>query len=182
MGADYDLIRKALRSVPARIGPDLWVKVTAGGTEADCVAMIEREVDDVLSNLSGERINGGNGNGRAARAPVGAGGNGKAAKGPRARAKRKAGPPPRLTLSEWSDRNRQLSDEASAEPGRWNTARAEYLREIMDACTDRAVDEVILQKFAKVGGTEVLLNFCGFHMDQDPAPVLIVQPSLELVD
>jgi len=32
IGADYDLIRKAVRSVPARIGPDLWVKVNAGGT------------------------------------------------------------------------------------------------------------------------------------------------------
>ena len=68
MGADYDSIRKALLSVPARIGPDLWVKVTAGGTETDCVAMIEREVDDVLGNLSGEQFYGGNGD--AARAPV----------------------------------------------------------------------------------------------------------------
>jgi phage terminase large subunit GpA-like protein len=52
----------------------------------------------------------------------------------------------------------------------------------MDACTDRAVDEVVLQKSAQVGGTEVLLNLCGFHIDQDPAPILVVQPSLDLVD
>jgi len=52
----------------------------------------------------------------------------------------------------------------------------------MDCCTDRSIDEVVLQKSAQVGGTEVLLNLCGFHMDQDPAPILVVQPSLELVD
>lgn len=62
------------------------------------------------------------------------------------------------------------------------TSRAEYLREVMDACTDRRIEEVVFQKSAQIGGTEVLLNLCGFHMDLDPAPILVVQPSLELVD
>ncbi len=57
------------------------------------------------------------------------------------------------------------------EPGRWNTARAEYLREIMDTCTDRRGEEVVLQKSAQIGGAEVLLNLFGFHIDQDPAPI-----------
>ena len=33
--------------------------------------------------------------------------------------------PPDLTVSQWADRERHLSPEASAEPGRWDTARAE---------------------------------------------------------
>ena len=88
MGADYDLIRKALRSVPARIGPDLWLKVTAGGTEADVVSDLESELDDVLANLSGEQTYGGTGTGSTPRAPDKARSNGKAAGRPRARAKR----------------------------------------------------------------------------------------------
>ncbi|MCZ6807030.1 MAG: hypothetical protein O7F08_08765, partial [Deltaproteobacteria bacterium] len=90
MGADYDLIRKALRSVPARIGPDLWVKVTAGGSEADVVSDLESELDDVLANLSGEQRYGGTGTGSAAPATNGSGRNGKAAPRRRARPKRKA--------------------------------------------------------------------------------------------
>ena len=45
--------------------------------------------------------------------------------------------PPKLTVSQWADRERHLSPEASAEPGRWNTARAEYQRGIMDAVMRR---------------------------------------------
>ena len=33
-------------------------------------------------------------------------------------------PPPDLTLSQWADKYRQLSSEASAEPGRWKTSKA----------------------------------------------------------
>jgi hypothetical protein len=41
-------------------------------------------------------------------------------------------PDPDLTVSEWADRHRWLSSRASAEPGRYRTARTPYMREIMD--------------------------------------------------
>ena len=41
-------------------------------------------------------------------------------------------PDPLLTVSEWADRYRVLSQRASSEPGRWRTERTPYLREIMD--------------------------------------------------
>ena len=41
-------------------------------------------------------------------------------------------PDPDLTVSEWADRNRMLASRASAEPGRYRTARTPYIREIMD--------------------------------------------------
>ena len=90
MGADYDSIRNALRSVPARIGPDLWVKIMAGGTEADVVSNLENELDDVLSNLSGEQHYGGTGTGSTAPATNGSGRKVKAPAVNRGRAKRKA--------------------------------------------------------------------------------------------
>ena len=42
-------------------------------------------------------------------------------------------PDPWLTVSEWSDMHRWLSSRASAEPGRYRTARTPYMRAIMDA-------------------------------------------------
>jgi phage terminase large subunit GpA-like protein len=73
-----------------------------------------------------------------------------------------------------------LSPEASAEPGRWYTDRAEYQRGIMDAFSDSSVEEVVVMSSAQVGKTEILLNVCAFFIDQDPAPQLLVQPTLEM--
>ena len=53
-------------------------------------------------------------------------------------------PPPDLKLSEWADKFRQLSSEASAEPGRWRTSKAPYQKEIMDAITDIGIKKVVV--------------------------------------
>jgi phage terminase large subunit GpA-like protein len=89
-------------------------------------------------------------------------------------------PPPDLTVSQWADARRRLSPEASAEPGRWDTGRAEYQRGIMDALSEPAVHTVVVQSSAQVGKTEAILNVLGFFVDQDPAPVLVLQPTLEM--
>lgn len=83
-------------------------------------------------------------------------------------------------MSRWADQNRRLSPEASAEPGRWYTSRAEYMRGIMDAVSDPAVRQVVVMSAAQVGKTECVLNICGYHIDQDPAPILVVQPTLSM--
>lgn len=90
---------------------------------------------------------------------------------------RRLAPPPRLTLSQWADQFRHLSPETSAEPGRWNTARAEYLRGIMDAVSDPRVERVVIMASARVGKTEIINNLVGFHVGQDPAPLLVVYPT-----
>ena len=91
-------------------------------------------------------------------------------------------PPPKLTVSQWADQYRRLSSEASAEPGVWRTSRAPYQRGIMDAVTDETVKEVWIQKSAQVGWTEILNNVIGYHVHQDPAPMLLVQPTLEMAE
>jgi phage terminase large subunit GpA-like protein len=83
-----------------------------------------------------------------------------------------------LTVSQWADRHRVVSS-YSAEPGRWMTARTPYLREIMDALCDPTVQMVVFQKPARIGGTEAGLNIVGYYIDQDPSPVLIVQPTVD---
>lgn len=89
-------------------------------------------------------------------------------------------PPTDLTLSEWADQYRRLSAESAAEPGRWLTKRAEYQRGIMDAITEPGVHRVVLMCSAQVGKTEIINNVVGYHMDQDPSPILVLQPTLDM--
>lgn len=86
-------------------------------------------------------------------------------------------PPLRLTVSQWADRFRQLSSEASASPGQWVTSRAEYQREIMNAFNDPTVEDVVMMSSAQVGKTEIVNNVVGFFIDSDPCPILVVQPN-----
>lgn len=91
-------------------------------------------------------------------------------------------PPPDLTISQWADGFRRLSSESSAEPGAWRTDRAAYQRGIMDAISDASLREVWVMKSAQVGWTEILNNCIGYHVHQDPAPMLLVQPTLEMAE
>lgn len=86
-------------------------------------------------------------------------------------------PPPDLTVSEWADNYRKLSSEGSAEPGQWRTSRAPYQKEIMDSINDPEIEKVIIMASAQVGKTEFLLNMVGYHIDYDPAPILLLQPT-----
>ncbi len=89
-------------------------------------------------------------------------------------------PPPKLTISEWADQFRKLSPESSAEPGSWNTSRAEYQRGIMDALSDPSIETVVVMSSAQVGKTEILNNAIGYFISQDPSPMLVVQPTLDM--
>ncbi|MFS0766049.1 phage terminase large subunit family protein [Peribacillus sp. 1P06PB] len=86
-------------------------------------------------------------------------------------------PPPDLTVSEWADTYRKLSSESSAEPGQWRTDRAPYQREIMDTITDPNFEDIVIMASAQVGKSEIILNAVGYHIDYDPAPILIIQPT-----
>lgn len=60
-------------------------------------------------------------------------------------------PPARLTVSEWADKNRRLVSEGSAESGAWDTDRAPYQREIMDAFTQPEVWEIVVMSSSQIG-------------------------------
>ena len=86
-------------------------------------------------------------------------------------------PPARMALSTWADEHYYLSAESAAEPGRWHSLP--YQRGIMDAFTDPAVVQVSMMKSARVGWTKILNAVTGYYMDQDPCPVMMVQPTIE---
>lgn len=90
-------------------------------------------------------------------------------------------PPPQLTVSAWADQHRVLSTRASSEPGPWRTSRTPYLREIMDALSAvHPARRVVFMKGAQVGASEGGNCWLGYIMHHVPAPVLAVQPTVEL--
>jgi len=52
----------------------------------------------------------------------------------------------------------------------------------MDAVSDPENGTVVFKKSAQTGGTEVILNAIGYHIHQDPAPILVVQPNIKMVN
>ena len=86
-------------------------------------------------------------------------------------------PPEDWTVSEWAERKRRLSSEASAEPGPWRTSRTPYLREIMDCFTDAKVRHIVMVAASQVGKSEFINNVIGYIIDEDPGSILFVHPT-----
>lgn len=50
----------------------------------------------------------------------------------------------------------------------------------MDAVNDPQVETVVVMTSSQVGKTEILLNILGYFIDYDPAPILFIQPTVEM--
>ncbi|QZA80192.1 phage terminase large subunit family protein [Deefgea piscis] len=89
--------------------------------------------------------------------------------------------PPRITVSEWADQQRVLTESETSEPGQWRTDRLPFLREIMDNLSPWSdVQRVVFIKSTQVGGTECLINWIGAVMGQYGGPMLVVEPTIEV--
>ena len=55
-----------------------------------------------------------------------------------------------------------------------------YQRDIMDSIADPNTEQVVFLKGSQVGATEILNNICGYLMSQQPSPVLVLQPTLDM--
>jgi phage terminase large subunit GpA-like protein len=89
---------------------------------------------------------------------------------------------PSEVLEVWShaDKYRVLEQSSSPEPGLWRTTRTPYLREPMAMMSDHSdAKKVVLMFPTQVGKSEVLLNTLHYIMDWSPAPVMVVQPTIE---
>ena len=86
-------------------------------------------------------------------------------------------------MSDWADQYRRLSQGASAEPGRWRTEKVPHQKEIMDTISDIKVKKTVVMSSAQIGKTEgAVLNTIGYFMHYDPAPVLIMQPTIQMAE
>ena len=65
-------------------------------------------------------------------------------------------------------------------PGMFTTANAEYQRGIMDAFSDPQYSEIVVMSGSQIGKTEIINNIIGYFIAHDPAPILCMQPTLEM--
>lgn len=89
-------------------------------------------------------------------------------------------PPEKLTVSEWADRFRVLSEKDSAAPGPWRTEKTPYLRAVMDAFSNPTIQEITFCAGTQIGKTASEQNMQGYAIDQDPGPMIIVYPTKDL--
>ena len=87
--------------------------------------------------------------------------------------------PENIKVSEWSDKNRVLSVENSAEAGKWKTSRTPYLKDIMDAFTDDNVSKIYVVASSQVGKSECENNIIGYIIDQDPGTIVFAHPKID---
>ena len=52
----------------------------------------------------------------------------------------------------------------------------------MDAVSDKSIETVVVMSSAQVGKTEIINNIVGYYIHQDPAPMLVVQPTEKLAE
>jgi len=50
----------------------------------------------------------------------------------------------------------------------------------MDACSDPSIKQIVVMAGAQLGKSEALLNIIGYHIEHDPCPTLLMQPTVEM--
>lgn len=92
-------------------------------------------------------------------------------------------PPPRLSVTAWADRYRRLPTKGAGEPGPWRTSRVPYSDEIMQCLSaEHPAKRVVFMKSVQSAGTEMGNNWVGWFIDTQKAPMMIVQPTLDMAE
>lgn len=87
-------------------------------------------------------------------------------------------PPPDITVSEWAARNRVLPKGTTSRPGPFKAEKFQI--EMMDVILNPLVHEVVIMKPTQVGYSDAVLNnICGYYIDADPKPIMLVQPTID---
>ncbi len=83
-----------------------------------------------------------------------------------------------MTVTEWADKYRYLSAEASAMTGKYKSSYTPYMREVMDAFSDPSIEKIFVVASSQVGKTETELNILGYIVDNDPCGVIFAVPTI----
>lgn len=86
-------------------------------------------------------------------------------------------PPADITVSQWAAAHRVLP-KSSAIPGKWNNDLVPYAIGVMDAFNDPWIEKITIMASVQSSKTESVYNMLGFAICQDPAPAVIVMPTL----
>ena len=92
---------------------------------------------------------------------------------------RSAIPDTLLTVSEWADTYRYVS-QGPQRGQRWKMSTVPYFIEPLNCITDPSVRRIVMWSSSRVGKTEgFLLNACGYFMHIDPSPIMQLRPTLD---
>ncbi len=90
-------------------------------------------------------------------------------------------PPKTMTVTKFAGEKRVLPKVSSDQAGRWDNERTPYLKELMNVLSpDDPTEIVCLMKGSQIGGSEVVVNWVLSSMYNNPGPMLIVQPTVDL--
>jgi len=87
-------------------------------------------------------------------------------------------PPPRLTVSEFCDRELVVTTGPLAGT-HWQTDFAPYQRGILDALHEAGVEYVAVRGSSQFGKTSIAVAIVAYHIAHDPCPILIVEPTVD---
>ena len=86
-------------------------------------------------------------------------------------------PPPRLTLSEWTEANLRLPAGVSATPG--PVRLWQFQRGLADAIGDTSIPRVSVLKAARCGYSTFLTAAVAAFASNDPSPILALLPTVD---
>lgn len=86
-------------------------------------------------------------------------------------------PPEDITVSQWAAMHRFLP-KSSAIPGKWSNRLGPYAVGVMDVFNDPWVERITIMASVQSMKTESVYNMLGYAICQDPAPALVVMPTL----
>ena len=90
--------------------------------------------------------------------------------------------PKAWTPDEWAERRLVLPAADHAEPGPYRASRTPYVRGPLTAFVDPVVEFVTICTAPQVAKTMMLMMIAGYTTDQEPSPVLVVEPTRMMLD
>lgn len=85
-------------------------------------------------------------------------------------------------MVQWSDQYRYLSPEASSVAGKWKTTTVEAARGPMLEVTNPRCKTITIVSCTQLLKTEFINNVVGYHIHQDPCPMIVMQPTKSLAE
>lgn len=86
-------------------------------------------------------------------------------------------PKPKLTGSEWANKFYYLSEENSAEPGKYRWERMPWQKEMLDVACGEDYKDIVFMTSARVGKTVTMMITTSYYMHQSPSPILWLLPT-----
>lgn len=95
----------------------------------------------------------------------------------RKRALKSFAPKKRMSLSEYATSSISLSGEFSNVSGKLSLSLTPYLKEIMDAVSDPAIERVTWVSSAQTGKTTLAMSIASYFIEHEPSPILFLEPT-----